>query len=56
MQGIEPTIDGLCTLPIPASAASHMSCIIRGARFAVTEITPSPPSSMNSHPVASSPL
>jgi hypothetical protein len=33
-----------------------MACIRRGATLAVTEITPSPPRSMNSQPVASSPL
>jgi hypothetical protein len=40
----------------PASAAAHICDINFGATFAVTEMTPCPPSSMSGRPVRSSPL
>ena len=40
----------------PFSAAAHISCILRGATFAVTEILPFPPSRISATAVGSSPL
>jgi hypothetical protein len=56
VQRQQQIVDFPCSLQVPLTAATHISCISFGATLAVTEITPWPPSSMKGMADPSSPL